>query len=470
MVSSAIRVMAGNAALLPIGVGFLMLTDGWRRFGQWSRFGVSLLAGQASFMVFAPLLLYAGLSLSPIIVLPIASVVLAFGLRAERRRERSPVPIPPSRGAPNVIAVAIMVVPLSLLAVGSLAKPLYQVDTILNWVMKAKVIWGGGHHLTGALDERLFTRPDLHPQSHLEYPLGMNSLLAWSFHWMESADIRVMHLQLVLVVAAGVATAWAILRPLVPDLPLAIGLAGLTLMPVLVHQLLTAYADVPLALLWATGALALIRWGGNGGTHLLWLATLLLAAALATKQDGAFYDVAIYIGVGALLLLRRTGFSQLVLSAAIVILTAIPWQVYAAINDLSRSDVQPSFARMHAQTDRLLPTLQGMLEVFLHPRTTLVAMPLVLTLAIVCIARERYAEAVPFLITSSVVLVEILVIYWNSAVSLDAVLIPALGRILMGLLILSWLFVPVFAFGAVASPEAFAAIRDTGHPASPRGE
>jgi hypothetical protein len=464
MVSSAIRIMAGNAALLPAGVGFLMLTDGWQRFGRWSRFGVGLLAGQASFMVFAPLLLYAGLSLSPIIVLPIASAVLAVGLRADRRRERSTTAIPPSREAPNVIAVAIMVVPLTLLAVGSLAKPLYQVDAILNWVMKAKVIWGGGHHLTGALDERLFARPDLHPQSHLEYPLGMNSLLAWSFHWMGSADIRVMHLQLVLVVAAGVATAWAILRPLVPDLPLAIGLAGLTLMPVVVHQLLTAYADVPLALLWATGALALIRWADSGGTHLLSLATLLLAASLATKQDGAFYDVAIYIGVAALLLLCRTGFLQLVLSAAIVILTAVPWQLYAAANDLERSDVRPGFARMQAQTDRLLPTLQGMLEVFLHPRTTLVAVPLVVTLAIVCIARGRYKEALPFLIASSMVLVEILVIYWNSAVSLDAVLIPALGRVLMGLLVLSWLLVPVLAFAAVASPDGFRAIRDARTP------
>ena len=52
------------------------------------------------------------------------------------------------------------------------AQPLYEIDTMLNWVMKAKVIWANGDHLTGALDPQVFARPDLHPQSHLEYPLG----------------------------------------------------------------------------------------------------------------------------------------------------------------------------------------------------------------------------------------------------------------------------------------------------------
>ena len=89
-----------------------------------------------------------------------------------------------------------------------------------------------------------------------------------------------------------------------PDLPLAVALAGLIMMPAVVHHLLTAYADVPLALVWVTGALMLIRWAAEAQRHQLALATLLFAASLAIKQDGVFYDAAIYVGVAVLLLLR----------------------------------------------------------------------------------------------------------------------------------------------------------------------
>jgi hypothetical protein len=60
-----------------------------------------------------------------------------------------------------------------------------------------------------------------------------------------------------------------------------------------------------------------------------------------------------------------------------------------------------------------------------HPRTTLTAMPL--AAALVCILRRRWTEAMPFVVATAVVLIAILFIYWDSAVTLDAVLIPALG-------------------------------------------
>ena len=111
---------------------------------------------------------------------------------------------------------------------------------------------------------------------------------------------------------------------------------------------------------------------------------------------------------------------------------------------------------MQAQTDRLLPTLEGILNVVAHPRTTLAAVPLALLLAIVCVLRRRRTEVViPFLVSGGLVLVAIVLIYWNSAVTLDAVLIPALGRIMMGLIVLAWLLVPLFAFAAVASDEQY---------------
>ena len=459
MTSHIVRLLAGNAALLVAGVGFLMLIDAWRRLGRWSRFAVALLAGQALFLTLAPPLLYAGMSVSPVVVLPLVAAVLAAGLVVTRRRRPSvPSPSAGERSEATVpIAAALIGAPLIALAAAAVVKPLYEVDTMLNWVMKAKAIWAGGLQVTGALDARLFARPDLHPQSHLEYPLGLSALFAWTFHWMGAADIRVMHLQLVLLLAAAVGTSWAILRPIVPDLPLAVGLAGLIVMPAAVHHLLTAYADVPLALVWAAGALALIRWAAEGDRYLLALATLLLAASVAVKQDGGFYDAAIYVGVALPLLARRCHrrLLELLVSVGVVALTAVPWQVYTATHDLKSHAIRPGLGRMQAQTDRLLPTLEGMVNVVAHPRTTLIAVPLAVALAIVCLGRRRRTDVVvPFLISIAVVLVSILFIYWNSAVTLEVVLIPALGRIMMGLIILSWLLVPPLAFAAIASPES----------------
>jgi hypothetical protein len=470
IVSHVLAVLAGNAVLALAGAGFLLLVDAWRRLGRWSRLAVALLTGQALFLIVAPLLLYAGLSVSPGVAVPLVTSVLVAGLLVARRRS-STLPSPRNasrRGATASLGAALMAAPLILLAAGAVVKPLYQIDAMLNWVMKAKVIWAGGDRLTGVLDERLFARPDLHPQSHLEYPLGLNSLLAWSFHWMGEADIRVMHLQLVLLVAAAVGTSWAILRPIVPDLPLAVGLAGLTLMPAAVHHLLTAYADVPLAFVWATGALALIRWAAEGERYLLVLATLLFAATIAVKQDGAIYDAAIYLGVAAPLWMRqRRRVLELLASACIVAVTAVPWHVYTTTHDLTRKDIRPGISRMQAQTDRVLPTIEEMIQVLTHPRATLLATPLAVALAMVCILRRRRTEAVPFLIATAVVLAAFLLVYWNSAVTLHAVLLPALGRVLMGLIVLAWLLVPPLAFAAVASSEAYAGRQPSRGPPPP---
>lgn len=456
--SHVLRIAAGNVALAFAGFGFLLLIDAWHRLGRWSRLAAALLSGQALFLTVAPMLLYAGLSVSPVVVLPLVAAVAVAGLLVARRRGPSSLSLRGGdrSGITALLGAALVSASLLVLSVRAALTPLYEIDTMSNWVMKAKIIWAGGERLTGVLDPRVFARPDLHPQSHLEYPLGMNALLAWSFHWMGAADVRVMHLQLVLLVAAAAGTSWALLRPITPDLPLAVGLAGLMMMPTVVNKLLTAYADVPLAFVWATGALALIRWAAEGERHLLWLATLMLAASLAIKQDGTMYVVAIYVAVGVPLVLRpRRPLRELLTSAGIVALTAVPWQLYTATHDLGRHDIRPGLGRMQGQADRLLPTLQEMLHVLTHPRTTLIAVPLAIALALVCIVRRRSTEAVPFLIAVAVVNVAILVIFWNSAVTLRIVLFPALGRILMGLIVLGWLLVPPLAFAAIASSDAY---------------
>lgn len=442
-------IILANALLAALGSGVLMLIDAWRRLGWWARAAVTVLAGQAAFAAGAPLLLYARLSVSPFIVVPVIALVVAAGVVVERRRNRPAEPRPCGGGW---VGAAFVSAPLLVLAIRAALHPLFQFDTISNWVLKATVIWAGGDRVTGVLDPRLFTRPDLHPQSHLEYPLGMNALYAWDLQWLGTVDTRVIHLQAVVILAAAVGTAWVLLRPIVPAWPLAAGLAGLVMMPTLIDSVLSAYADVPLACLWAIGTIALMRWTAEGESYLLRLATLLLAGALAVKQDGVFYDVAAYVAVGIPLLLHSRGrLRALGASAGIVALSAVPWRVYSAWHHLGQTDIRPGIERMESQTGNLRPTADGLVHV-LTSRATLLAVPIAVAFAIVCLRRRRRAEAAPFLIAAGLVPAAVLMIYWNAAVDLRLVLISALSRILLGLIILAWLLLPALVLGAIGSP------------------
>lgn len=444
MIGHLAGVVVANLLLLVLGAGMLSLLGAWRRLTRWSRPAVALLGGQATFVVAAPLLLYARLSVHPLVVCPLIAVVTAAGAVVERRRSGDLLRRPDGG---RVLGLVLTGPPLLFLALRSSLHPLFQFDTISNWVTKAAVLWAGGDRLTGVLDPGFFARADLHPQSHLEYPLGMNSLFAWDIHWMGAVDGRALHLQFVLLLAGLVGTAWTLLRPLVPPAPLATGLAGLVLMPAIYDRVLSAYADLPLACVWAAGTIALLRWAEEDEPYLLRLATLLLAGTLALKQDAVFYDVAALVAVAAALAVRRRRGALLHLagSAAIVALTALPWRAYVALHDLSDEDFAPGLTRMRAQTGNLRPTLEALGHT-LDARTTFVAVPLAAVLALACLVRRRRADAAPFLLTTFLVPLAILLGYWNAAANLRFALLPAVTRVLTGTVVLAWLLVPVFAY------------------------
>jgi hypothetical protein len=103
------------------------------------------------------------------------------------------------------------------------------------------------------------------------------------------------------------------------------GLVALAAAPGVTGQLLTAYADVPLALLVAAGILAAARWLDDGEPRTLALATVLFAAAVLTKNEAAIFVGAAYV---ALLLAARRGRRPLLVSALAVEAALLPWQVW----------------------------------------------------------------------------------------------------------------------------------------------
>jgi len=96
-------------------------------------------------------------------------------------------------------------------------------------------------------------------------------------------------------------------------------------------QLLTAYADVPLALFFAVGIAAAGRWLITGERWALAVAALCFGGALLTKNEGALFVVAAFLGLFLVAGGRRR---VLLLAAAADLLLLLPWRIYVRIHDL----------------------------------------------------------------------------------------------------------------------------------------
>jgi hypothetical protein len=209
------------------------------------------------------------------------------------------------------------------------AKPLDDYDAWAMWGMKGK-----GLAELGWADPALFAARAAAPL-HLDYPLLVPSLEAVAARGMGGFDPRLVHLQFLLVGVAGIAALHALLRSRVPPWLLWPALVAVAAAPAVTGQLLTAYADVPLAFLVAAGVVAAARWVEDGDARTLALATVFLAAAALTKNEGALFAGAAYLA----LLLATRRWRPLAVSAVAVELTLAPWQAWLAVHHIHSDTV-----------------------------------------------------------------------------------------------------------------------------------
>ena len=181
--------------------------------------------------------------------------------------------------------------------------------------------------ILGWADPSLFANEAAKP-AHLDYPLLLPSLEAVAARAMGGFDSRLIHLQFLLFAVAGIAALHALLRDRVGSWLLWPFLIALAVAPAFTGQLLTAYADVPLALFVAAGLLAAARWLEDGEPRTLALAALFFAAAALTKNEGLIFVAAALIG----LLLATRRWRPLLVALAGVEAALLPWQVWLAVH------------------------------------------------------------------------------------------------------------------------------------------
>jgi hypothetical protein len=108
-------------------------------------------------------------------------------------------------------------------------------------------------------------------------------------------------------------------------------LGAVALAPAVFDQLLTAYADLPLALVFAVGVAAAARWLVTDERWSLAVATLCFAGALLLKNEGALFVAAAFAGLFAAAYGR---WRTLAVALAVDVLLLLPWKLYVRAHDL----------------------------------------------------------------------------------------------------------------------------------------
>jgi hypothetical protein len=437
-VRSLIGLIGANLLLALLGAGALLATGTWDRLRPASRIGPALLAGFALAAALLPPLVYAGVAPAPVVLVALTAVVLASGVILQRRR-REGLPEASGHGLAGAAIVGVLLVPLALRAA---FEPLTKFDAYANWSLKAKLLYGHGGLVTGGLDHRALS--DLYAASHREYPIGLPAIEAFDFHAIGSADVQMIHLQFVVVLAAFMATAWALLRPRADAALLVGALCLLVAAPSLNTQVLAAYADVPLACLWVAAALGIGLWLWDGRRDLLVLGCLFAAGALAVKQEGIVLDTALFAVAAALLVVaRETGrLRPLAIGAVAVAATGVPWQAYVRAHGFHDADIAPSLSRSARQLDQV-PAIVHQLGAQLVWLKWPAIVPVAAVVALVLAIRRRDGLALAYLLLLAAAMAVLGSVYLNARVDVPALLERSAERVVVAPVLLSAVVLPV---------------------------
>lgn len=301
--------------------------------------GLAYLCGAAVVPVVLVVLLVVGI---PLTLVSFALVVLlCVGLGVFRSRYRPPatppaavrLPAEPWRQWPaeTWVVVAFAVFFGAFAVVGLLSAfetPLSGWDAWSIWARKAQILTVHGSLLTDFFTNSSYTF------AHLDYPLQYPIWEALHFRAGAVFDTQAIprHMWLLLV-AFGWGVAYLVrehVRPIVwaPVLLLTIAAPGVW------EQLLSGYADLPMAIFAAAGTISLGLWLQGGNPGLLALSAVMLSATANMKNEGMVAALTILLVAGAIVLWQRAGRRPLLIAGSAVLAAILPWRIWVAAHGI----------------------------------------------------------------------------------------------------------------------------------------
>jgi hypothetical protein len=331
-------------------------------------------------------------------------------------------------------ATAGFVVVFGAFALVGLAKaavtPLVAWDAWTMWMRKATVIYyhGGVPPEFFSAETYRFTSPD--------YPLLVPLFEAVHFHAMGALDSVAIHVQFwLLLVAFFWAAAFLANRVTRPALwgPVLL-LAALA--PGVWGQMLTLYADVPMATFLALGVLALGLWVAGRRPADLGVAGVLLAGAGSAKNEGLMAAIAALLVAGVVVLAsdrRRRALRPLGLAAAAFVALIAPWRLWTAWHGVEGivpvgKGLNPLF--LAGRIDRVLPAVDGLVGALDDEVAWTYLLPLALAVVLAALI-AGVARGLALYYLGSIALVSALIVwaYWISPTELGWHIGTSVGRV-----------------------------------------
>jgi hypothetical protein len=315
--------LGANALIVCVGLGvlpWLGVARSWREL--LSRCGLAYLCGLVATGILAAHLALLHVSFGWLALALAAAVSVMSGVWHLRGSER---PVWTRPRWPVVGAAAALAALLAEYARAFAVAPLNRYDAWAIWALKGHALYAFGW-----ADPAVFAGSE-YRFANLDYPLLLPSLEALDFHAMGAFDTRLVHVQFVLILVAALAALGTVLAGRVSALVLWLLLGAVALAPAVFDQLLTAYADLPLALVFAVGVAAAARWLVTDERWSLAVATLCFAGALLLKNEGALFVAAAFAGLFAAAYGR---WRTLAVALAVDVLLLLPWKLYVRAHDL----------------------------------------------------------------------------------------------------------------------------------------
>jgi hypothetical protein len=329
-------------------------------------------------------------------------------------------------GIVGAIALALAFVLLAHVTHMLETRPLYEWDGWAIWATKARALY----ELGGAYGPVFTTYPPV------QHPLLLPALEAIDFHALGLFDGTLLHVQLGLLGFGFAVALWTLLRERVPAALAGLGVLAIVSATAFVKQLSTNYADVPLALFVALGAVCLARWLAEGDTTLLPVAAVFLGAATLTKPEGLLFALAAVIA--ALIAGGRARLRGTLLTGLAVAFILLPWRIFTSVHHLKNPEyslgnaVSPGYLVDHA--DRLGATLRSVAgHAFSFDWGLLV--PLGLAAIVVALLTERTRLAVFATLWTLLSFGGIVLVFWISVVPVELTLRWAAYRTVASLVI-----------------------------------
>jgi hypothetical protein len=396
-------VLNGAFAFTGLGILAAMGWVPWSAREALASLGLAFLTGLSALLLVGTVFVTIGVAFSiPVFLGTAASIGGATLLFARRRKSTSIQPATNRRGPAGrrtielVLLIGLGLALVGWLVVGGIDSAFHPLADWDGWA-----IWANkGVMLSSFSDAPPQFSSDEYTYMHRDYPIVLPLLESLMFRATDTINTQLVHLELWLMLVSFCGALGYLARRRVSPVVWILLAFAVAFAPGIWGQLQTGYADVPMALLLGIGVLLLGLWLSERDVSQLALATLFLAAAASTKNEGLTGAISALVVAGLIVIVAREWqtLKYLAIAVAGFVLMLLPWRIWTSAHDISsglpvRKGLEPGYLADRAH--RVWPSMKAFEHQLVDGARWSYLVPLGIAVALVALYASRRSEAPP---------------------------------------------------------------------------